>query len=277
MGEDVFCCRPSREQLVESLVKMTTSWYPAQLLQGNPSTPYGIIVLNQLINKNALNAVIDRAVMLVCADAGADRYMNYEQNIAAGTRKPDAIVGDLDSLSVEAEQYYKAKNVLFARDPDQYATDFTKSLKWMRREWDHRKGSNEDLDVIVFGGLGGRVDQGFSQIHHLYMVIQQPTLLRGAIYLLSEQSLSFVLVEGRNEIHVNGTTFTENVGVIPVLGLTHITTSGLEWDVDNWPTQFGGQMSTSNHIRSDIVEVYVHDNRPLFTVELDKALWVNDT
>jgi thiamine pyrophosphokinase len=255
---------------------MTTTWYPARLLEGNPVTPYGIIVLNQPINRNALDTVIDHAVMLVCADAGADRYMSYGKGRITEPRLPDAIVGDLDSISAEAEQYYKIKGVEFAEDPDQYATDFTKSLKWIRREWDQKKGSHEDLDIIVMGGLGGRVDQGFSQIHHLYMVLQQPELLRGALYLLSEQSLSFVLAEGYNELHVNDVTFTENVGIIPVLGLSHITTSGLEWDVEEWPTQFGGQVSTSNHIKLDLIKIRVDDKRPLFTVELAKSLWSAD-
>lgn len=252
---------------------MTAIWYPALLLEGKPRTAYGIVILNQPINRKALKTVLDDAVLVVCADAGADRYMDYQQNYATDARLPDAIVGDLDSISTKAEQYYTEKGVALSKDPDQYSTDFTKALKWMRTEWDQRKGSNEDLDVIVMGGLGGRVDQGFSQIHHLYMVLQQPELLRGGLYLLSEQSLSFVLSEGDNDIHVNNTTFTENVGIIPLLGLSHITTSGLEWDIENWPTQFGGQMSTSNHIKSELVRIHVHDNRPLFTVELARDLW----
>lgn len=255
---------------------MTTTWYPARLLEGKPLTAYGIVILNQPINRNALKTVLDNAVLVVCADAGADRYMNYQQNHEFRARLPDAVVGDLDSISTQAEQHYKEKGVVFSKDPDQYSTDFHKALKWMRREWDQRKGAHEDLDVIVMGGLGGRVDQGFSQIHHLYMVLQQPELLRGGLYLLSEQSLSFVLSKGQNDLHVNGTTFTENVGIIPLLGLSHITTSGLEWDVENWPTQFGGQVSTSNHIKSDLVRIHVHDNQPLFTVELAKGLWSVD-
>lgn len=255
---------------------MTTTWYPARLLEGRPLTAYGIVILNQPINRNALKTVLDDAVLVVCADAGADRYMKFQSDHGSHTRLPEAIVGDLDSISTEAEKHYTEKGVVLSKDPDQYSTDFTKALKWMRQEWDQRKGAQEKLDVIVMGGLGGRVDQGFSQIHHLYMVLQQPELLRGGLYLLSEQSLSFVLSKGENELHVNGKTFTENVGIIPLLGLSHITTSGLEWDVENWPTQFGGQVSTSNHIKSDLVKIHVHDNPPLFTVELTKGLWSVD-
>jgi len=85
---------------------------------------------------------------------------------------------------------------------------------------------------------------------------------------LSEQSLSFVLANSKNLIHIEPGYFEENVGIIPVLGRTFITTKGLEWDVDHWPTEFGGQVSTSNHIRSDQIEITFEGPRPLFTVEL---------
>lgn len=252
------------------------TWYPAQLLEGKAAKPYGILVLNQPINKNAFHRVRDAAVMLVCADAGADRYMKYEKDGTAAERLPDAIIGDLDSLSKEARQYYTTKEVHIVEDPDQYSTDFTKALKWMRQEWDRQKGTNEELDIVVMGGLGGRVDQGFSQIHHLYMVLEQPDLLRGSIYLLSEQSLSFVLDHNKNELHVSIDVFAENIGIIPVLGPTRVSTSGLEWNVQDWLTEFGKQVSTSNHIKSDRVTISVDGPRPLFTLELAKHLCTDD-
>ena len=128
------------------------------------------------------------------------------------------------------------------------------------------------LDVVVLGGLGGRVDQGFSQIHHMYMATADKSLLNGRIYLLSEQSLSFVLENGHNQINLEPGYFQENVGVIPVLGPTKITTKGMEWDVQDWPTAFGGQMSTSNHIRADLIEIEVERLNPLFTLELAQHL-----
>lgn len=38
-------------------------------------------------------------------------------------------------------------------------------------------------------------------------------------------------------------------------------------DVTDWLTEFGGQMSTSNHIKNDIIEVETSE-QVLFTVEL---------
>lgn len=165
------------------------------------------------------------------------------------------------------------------------------------------------LDVLVLGGLGGRVDQAFSQIHHLYSVAlhnsHQPSSSPSAsihphepkenktrshihLFLISEESISFILLPGLNRILTSGTYsshtmkpskakeegleqdqefyLSENVGIIPLTGPATITTIGLEWDVTDWKTEIGGQISTSNHIRAD--EVNVTTTRPvLFTVE----------
>ncbi len=59
---------------------------------------------------------------------------------------------------------------------------------------------------------------------------------------------------------------TENVGIIPVGRPAVISTQGLEWDVTDWTTEIGGQVSTSNHIKRDVVVVHTTE-RVLFTVE----------
>lgn len=258
-------------QLGWSEVEMKTEWQPCGLLNGQPANPYAVLVLNQPVNKNALNAVLPGAAMLVCADAGADRLRQYDQEVHQGMMKhlPDAIVGDMDSLSEEVATYYQRKGVQIIKDPDQYSTDFTKCLKWISNaRLNGVDGPSRDLDIVVCGGLGGRVDQGFSQIHHLYLASDNPELLNGRIYLLSEQSLTFILSEGHNVVSIEPGYFEENVGIIPVLGPARLTTKGLEWDVEDWLTEFGGQLSTSNHIRSATVELFVAGPRPLFTLEL---------
>lgn len=160
--------------------------------------------------------------------------------------------------------------------------------------------------MIVLGGLGGRVDQAFSQIHHLYTASTSspPAADRppGDLYLISEESITFLLQTGlntiltpggsllekqsrriaasRREAHRDSATestvaldegpelyLSENVGIIPVGGCAVIDTKGLEWDVHDWKTEFGGQVSTSNHIRAESIEVKT--TMPvLFTMEL---------
>lgn len=174
-------------------------------------------------------------------------------------------------------------------DPDQYSTDFTKCLKYIRGRAEDiiaslpRKTAEHDsrLDILILGGLGGRVDQAFSQIHHLYLMTRDYSSNQSAgnLYLVSEESLTFILQPGRNTIRTPGTNrpshdhdgngylLEENIGIIPISGPAKITTKGFQWDVEDWPTEIGGQLSTSNHIRADVVEVQ-SDVPVLFTAEL---------
>ncbi|PWY90746.1 thiamine pyrophosphokinase [Aspergillus heteromorphus CBS 117.55] len=143
------------------------------------------------------------------------------------------------------------------------------------------------LSILILGGLGGRVDQAFSQIHHLYTQTQRHRHLQSAsqtkpgnLYLISEESITFILHSGKNIIHTpranraapkpddekdgngngnesgsEGYLLEENVGIIPLSGMTRITTKGFQWDVEEWETEIGGQISTSNHVQADVVEV----------------------
>lgn len=91
------------------------------------------------------------------------------------------------------------------------------------------------------------------------------------LWLVSEQSISFVLQRGRNVIHAGRGVaegyLTCNVGIIPLYEPARISTRGLEWDVQDWETSMGRQVSTSNHVVAERVEVKT-DERVLFTVEM---------
>ena len=54
-----------------------------------------------------------------------------------------------------------------------------------------------------------------------------------------------------------GAIFTPNVGILPIYGPATISTTGLEWDVKDWETRMGVQVSTSNHVAGERVEVVV--------------------
>lgn len=132
-------------------------------------------------------------------------------------------------------------------------------------------GSKHRLDIVVLGGLDGRADQAFSQIHHLYAANDLKSPYFGKTYLITANSIMFLLDTGCNVIRtpVGPGLLAESVGIIPIGRPSVITTQGLEWDVTQWPTEFGGQISTSNHINKEVVHVTT-SNRIIFTVELAK-------
>ncbi|KAI1936811.1 thiamine pyrophosphokinase [Ophidiomyces ophidiicola] len=221
---------------------------------------------------------------------------------------PNAIVGDLDSIDPYVREHFERLNVEIIKESEQYSTDFAKCLRYLKNNFENIISSSPEfsadyenvprkqqrhLDIVILGGLGGRVDQAFSQIHSLYTASQSTAdKPPGDLYLISEESISFLLCEGRNTILTPGggalesrkkfpsglefteCCFSENVGIIPVGGTSVINTKGFEWDVRDWETKFGGQLSTSNHIRADAVEV--NTTIPvLFTMEL--ADWLKYT
>lgn len=207
----------------------------------------------------------------------------------------------MDSLRPEVEEFFSQnERTKFYKDDDQYSTDFTKSLKhikltadsnWFRRTWlrrnfvergetpidferrvdDHEMKERKmpPVDVVILGGLGGRVDQAFSQIHHLYAASDLRSSRIGNTYLVSAENITFLLEKGVNRIltPTGPGLLTENVGIIPIGKPSIITTRGLEWDITDWSTEFGGQISTSNHIRAETVQVETTE-KVLFTVEL---------
>lgn len=123
------------------------------------------------------------------------------------------------------------------------------------------------------------MDQGLSQLHHLYLFQTDPRYAAGRMYLFSGESLTFLLKPGRHRIRVRdgpaggeADVFGKHVGILPVGGPSRITTRGLEWDVTDWETEFGGQVSTSNHVLPETQVVEVATTRDvLFTIALRQA------
>ncbi|KAI1128995.1 thiamine pyrophosphokinase [Nemania abortiva] len=265
-------------------------WYPIRQLLGYPGHEFALITLNQPIRDHDLfRDLWSSAKTTIAADGGANEIyeLSKEAPPEDGDSSPElcepfkglgAIIGDLDSLTDAARSYFSRSRII--RDPDQYSTDFAKAVGLARRESPGR-------DIVCMGGLGGRVDQGLSQVHHLYLFQKSPTYADGRMYLVSGDSLSFVLKGGKRhrirvrepslEIgasfrRVSGDPFAKYVGIIPVGEPAVVSTQGLEWDVQDWSTAFGKRMSTSNHVLPDtqVVEVQT-DKDVLFTIALKQV------
>ncbi|MCJ1413850.1 hypothetical protein MMC32_000175 [Xylographa parallela] len=273
-------------------------WRPAAFLHANlpdPPQPYAIILLNQPIENDRLFVQICKnASLVIAADGGLNRLRHLSLQYDIGII-PHAVCGDMDSVHPDVLDHYSNLGTKVYKDPDQYSTDLTKCLRhlsspeWKQytfRHWDRYqtlgKQDKEDevskqssvsladtLDVLVVGSLGGRADQAFSLIHHLYAVDEDPQIQCGDVYLLTPESVIFLLRKGSNRIltPVAKSQLGENVGIIPVAKPAVISTQGLEWDVQEWRTEFGKQVSTSNHVRSENVEVTTTE-RVIFTVDL---------
>jgi thiamine pyrophosphokinase len=160
---------------------------------------------------------------------------------------------------------------IVTQDSDQNSTDFGKCVDYLREEvFPKYQGAT---DIVCLGGLGGRVDQGMSTIHHLFKFQSEVEYAASRFYLVSSEAVTFVLMPGKHLIRVkeesNNSKFVlgKHIGIIPVGKAAIISTKGLEWDVKNWHTEIGGQISTSNHVKDPVCEICT-TGPVLFTIEL---------
>ncbi|KAK0621992.1 thiamine pyrophosphokinase [Bombardia bombarda] len=279
----------------ESLNPDGVEWHPSALVRDTSKTTqahaqdnngaarasagFALVVLNQpLTHLTVMRRLWHNASFHIAADGGANCLYDV------GPKKGDPsfdnlriIIGDLDSLTDDVRAYFEGRSTTVIHDPDQYSTDFSKAVKHIRDRCQQANEATQQqhaVDIVAIGGLGGRVDQGLSQLHHLYLFQAHPRYADGRMYLFSGESLTFLLKGGcRHFIHVREEgevdAFGKYVGILPVKEPSRITTKGLEWDVTDWETQFGGQVSTSNHVLPETKVVEVETTRDvLFTIAL---------
>ena len=260
---------------------VTTELWPTKFLEeksGPSNTAAGttedgsaaLIILHSPISQFQLfQRLYSHASFRICADGASNRlhdlllshYSKLGWEEALRNALPDVIHGDLDSLDDTVRKRYTQIGVEISKDPDQYSTDFGKAVKKVIERVPNIR------DVLVLGSIGGRVDQGIGLLGEFYR--EQKTRHSDVrFWLFSEASISTILQPGSTFIHtpVSEGLITRNIGILPVYGPAVISTNGLEWDVRDWPTEMGGQMSTSNHIVEDCITVRTNEY-VLFTVE----------
>jgi thiamine pyrophosphokinase len=262
-----------------------TRYLEAVLGSAGPDPHSALIILNSPFDDlEYFKRLYDHASYILCADGGANRLHDLltKHYPSSGTHPralehalPSAIHGDLDSLKDEVRAEYEKLGVRITHDADQYTTDFGKAVQKVVADMPDVK------DVLVLGSLGGRVDQGIGLLHEIYreQKFAHPKL---SFWLFSEANVSMLLGPGTTRIctPLEHGLITPNVGILPLYGKAVISTKGLEWDVDNWKTELGGQVSTSNHIMEERVEITT-DVDVLFTVERQlepkRAIWREET
>ncbi|KAK9384839.1 thiamine pyrophosphokinase [Lipomyces mesembrius] len=247
--------------LAESEIESATYIDRASILlpPGDNATvkAFALIVLNQPITDlNMLDRVWSNAAVKICADGGTNRlYAALDESTRS--KYPDI-----------RAYYEKELGVPVYYSPDQDSTDFGKCLLKLGELY-----PGERFPVVALGGTGGRVDQEFHSIHTLFVhereAKEEDTAAKKKreITLLSDDSLTFLVGPGTQKICTPRSVLGPTCGIIPVSGPTVISTRGFAWDIEDWATSFGTQVSTSNAMEADEV-VIKSDQTVLFTLEI---------
>jgi len=167
---------------------------------------------------------------LICADGGG------RAALAAGL-KPDLVVGDFDSLSEAELAALAASGAALERHPRQKdQTDLELALR--------RALVDGATDIVVLGGLGGRLDHTLANA----MLLALPGLTGGRARLASGAETLFVL-SGRETLTLDGQP-GDTVSLLPLGEAAGIVTSGLAYPLRNETLRVGPARGVSNEMYS---------------------------
>ncbi len=181
------------------------------------------------------------AKRIVCADGGA--------NIAArlGIR-PDAIVGDCDSLSHATQRKFRNAEILYR--PSQYATDLEKAFDYCLEK--------RIRTIVVVGATGKRLDHTLSN-----MSIIRKYHGRLSIRCIDQYGEAF-LVTKKN-------TFTVAVGqivsLVPLGKCRGVTTDGLRYQLTHETLEVGVREGQSNVATKGRVKISVNHGTLLIYIK----------
>lgn len=173
---------------------------------------------------------------IVAADSGGDLALS------AGVM-PDAVIGDLDSLSDEAATRIGADRL--HRIAEQDSTDFDKVLRHVSAPL-----------ILGVGFHGARLDHELAALSSLARFAHQPCILIGArdVTCLCPPRLTLAL-------DPNGLTGGDRLSLFP-LGRVEGRSQGLEWPIDGIALSPTGRIGTSNRVAKGAGEVQIEMEGP---------------
>jgi len=186
--------------------------------------------------------VLRDADLFVCADGAADSARAYGF-------EPEAIVGDMDSISEETLAFFSKARIL--RDADTEHTDTEKAIQYVLA----RGGVDE---IILLGASADRLDH---VVGHLSLLLRYGSKVR---LVLEDDRCRAWVADGDVPLeHPVGTVVSFFAAGAPAEG---VTTEGLQYPLADQRLEMGVHDSISNVIASRPARVRIGRGRLLFFV-----------
>ncbi len=198
--------------------------------------------------------LLEHADAVVCCDGAAVKYLRYTKRRFGEERLPEAVIGDMDSLS-KALQERLAPIVVHIEEQDY--NDQTKAMRYVLAH------HPDVTDIHILGATGKREDH---TIGNLGLLMEYPRLLDlGDIHVeaVSDHSTAFAITDSC-ELHVGK---GRRVSLFSPDNSLTIKSEGLQWPTDGvifdnwWP-------ATLNRATDDIVKLtFSHTSRALVLLD----------
>ncbi len=167
---------------------------------------------------------LQEATFIIAADGGCRHLYRLQW-------QPDVVIGDMDSLPAEVLTWLQTCAVdMRHHDPVKDETDLELALLYARKF---------DEDILLFGMLGGRVDQMLANV----LLLAHPHLHDSSIQLVEEYERAW-LITARSRIWGRP---GDTISLIPIGGDVLVrATVGLRWPLANSVLIFGEARGVSN-------------------------------
>ncbi|MBC7332814.1 MAG: thiamine diphosphokinase, partial [Synergistetes bacterium] len=187
--------------------------------------------------------IIGKADLLICADGGGDYLYRWRV-------RPAILIGDMDSISKEALDYFEKSGVEIKRFPkDKDYTDTHLALIEAMKY-----GPSE---ILIIGGIGTRLDHILGNVHLLFLALSEGYKAK----LLNEFYEAQLVAEGEFTIDVWG----EKVSLLPLTPEVEFSYSeGLKWSLSDLRLTFEHPIGLSNEPTSSTVRIGVKRGIAIF-------------
>ena len=257
-------------------------WHPIDIFSGKQNA--ALIILNQPITKENESKLISlwrNSTVRFCVDGGTNRLHEWQQqrSIENSTEfVPDYICGDLDSISDATLKHFVAKGTKCVRLCNQDLNDFTKTLRFAvsfvkfgvltgdePADFNPAEHAQTQFEQIYcFCDFTGRLDHALANLSTLY----DDCLKKVNTYLVSSESITFLLRKGINIIYVNSENDKESpssflgkyCGFFPLAKSATVTTRGLKWNLNSQVLKFGSFVSSSNEFDFKTCQTSHHED-----------------
>lgn len=185
---------------------------------------------------------LEDATAIIAADGGA-------RHLAALSHLPDVLIGDFDSLpSPLGAMLHEASTLILSHSADKDETDLELALLYAVDSYTE--------EILVFAGLGGRLDQMLANI----LLLMHPKL-QGREILFVTQYQRIWLIEGEGVIRGEK---GDTVSLIPLGGDVRVARAeGLRWSLKDEVLAFGPARGVSNQMSKEVASVHVQEGHLL--------------
>ena len=189
---------------------------------------------------------LDRPAAVIAADGGLRHLLPF-------SRRPDVLIGDLDSLPAGVAVADCAVEVIrYPRDKDE--TDLELALLYAVERY-------PDREVIIIGGFGGRLDHTLANV----FLLAHPRLLGRPIRFVNDRESAWLVSAGvpPGKTRIDGRS-GDTVSLLPLGGPARVlATTGLRWPLHDEPLYFGPARGVSNELIASVATVQLAEGTVL--------------